>query len=87
MAIKGTDSWNRGVFMALVKLFHFLAAVQFCYAVYYDFNYVNVPGDVLASNRTKFGGKFKFLTFLDAVKFFNQFLFHKKMKMRNSIAL
>jgi hypothetical protein len=68
MTKKSTEAWKRGIFLSLVKLFHFIALVQFSYAVYYDFNYVHVPGEALKSNRTKFGGKFKFLTFIDAVK-------------------
>lgn len=68
MSKKSTDAWNRGIFLALVKLFHFIAVVQYCYAVYYDYNFVNVPAKAIKTNRSKFGGKFKYLTFLDAVR-------------------
>lgn len=67
MSNKSTDAWNRGVYLALVKLIHLIAAVHFCYGVYYDFAYVHVPAGTLRSNRAKFGGKFKYLTILNAV--------------------
>lgn len=68
MSKKSTDAWNRGVLLALVKLFHLISAVQFCFAVYYDFTYVHVPGKILKSNKTPFGSKFKYLTFINAVR-------------------
>lgn len=53
---------NRG----LVTFIHLVAAVQFCFAVYYDYAHVHMPHHMqrLGGN---FGGKFKYLTFLDAV--------------------
>lgn len=50
------------------KLIHLLAALQFSYSVYYDWTYVKIPVEI--SNGTKFGGKFVFLTFWDAVSFY-----------------
>jgi hypothetical protein len=67
MSKKATNVWNRGIFLALVKIFHFIAAVQFVYSIFYDWTYVHVPEKAIRSNRTAFGGKFKYLTFLDAV--------------------
>lgn len=60
---------NRGLLMNIIKIFHIIAAVQFCFAVYYDFTYVHVPSKALRSNRSTFGGKFKFLTFIDGVNY------------------
>ena len=68
MSNKSTDAWNRGILRALIKFFHFIAIIQFGYAIFYDFVYVNVPGDVLKIKKTNYGGKFKFLTFINAVK-------------------
>lgn len=68
MSNKSTDAWNRGILRALIKFFHFIAIIQFGYAIYYDFVFVNVPGDALKIKKTNYGGKFKFLTFIDAVK-------------------
>lgn len=56
----------------LVRVFHLLAAVQFGFAIYYDYSHVHVPATVLPSNKTNYGGKFKFLTFIDGVN-------HKKL--------
>ena len=62
------DQWNRGVFLALRTLMHVIAAVQFWYGLYYDFYHVVPPKDHPAWNRFGgFGGKFKYLTILDAV--------------------
>ena len=68
MSNKRTDAWNRGILKALIQVFHFIAVVQFGYAIFYDFVFVNVPGDALAIKKTNYGGKFKFLTFINAVK-------------------
>lgn len=68
MANNRADIGNRGLLITIIKIFHLIAAVQFCFAVYYDFAYVHVPSKALRSNRSTFGGKFKFLTFIDGVK-------------------
>lgn len=52
---------------SIAKVIHLVAVVHFAYGVYYDFVHVNVPKDVLRSNRHAFGGKFKYLTFLNGV--------------------
>lgn len=59
------ENWNRGVFYALRTLMHFIAAFHFWYGIYYDCMFVRFPD----SHRmgTTFGGKFKYLTFLDMV--------------------
>jgi hypothetical protein len=67
MSNTSTNTWNKGVYLALVKLIHFIAVVQYLYAIYYDFVHVNAPATAFKSKKTKYGGKFKYLTFLDAV--------------------
>lgn len=52
----------------IISIFHVFAAVQFSYSVYYDYMFVLVPKDVFPI-MSAFGGKFKFLTFWDAVKY------------------
>lgn len=46
--------------------FHAIACVQFAFSVYYDFMYTVVPHNVIKAHGA-FGGKFKFLTFWDAI--------------------
>ncbi|CAG4952003.1 unnamed protein product [Colias eurytheme] len=46
-------------------LFHLLGAIQFSYGCYYDFMYVRVPST--STSVTPFGGKFKYLTYLNAM--------------------
>lgn len=60
------SSRNDGTYKTLITVFHVLAAVQFSYSVYYDFMFVVVPKEVFPI-MSAFGGKFKFLTFWDAV--------------------
>ena len=67
MANKNSEARNQKIMVALIKFFHLIAAIQFCFAVYYDFLIVNVPAKALPTNRAKFGGKFKYLTFIDGV--------------------
>lgn len=61
-----SQSTSNAVFFALVKVFHLLGAIQFAFGVYYDYVHVNIPQSVLFTH-VKFGGKFKYLTFIDAV--------------------
>jgi len=49
----------------LVKLFHFLAAVQFFYGLYYET--VHVLPEELKLRKFSFGGKLIYLTFIDAI--------------------
>lgn len=56
----------RGVYNTLRILVHLMAAVQFSYAIYYDYTYVHFPASD-KNMHNPFGGKFKYLTFLDAV--------------------
>lgn len=53
--------------MSLKLIFHLVAAVHFFYGCYYDFVYVKFP--VTKTSPTPFGGKFKYLTYLDAVRY------------------
>lgn len=46
--------------------FHAIACAQFAFSVYYDFMYTVVPHNVVKTH-SAFGGKFKFLTFWDAI--------------------
>lgn len=50
-----------------VKVFHFVAALQFFYGIYYECFHV-LPEE-LKLRKFSFGGKFIYLTFLDAVNF------------------
>lgn len=52
----------------LVKLFHFFAALQFFYGLYYEV--VHVLPEELKLRKFSFGGKLIYLTFLDAVSNF-----------------
>lgn len=67
MSNKNKPSDPSGIYLTLIKVFHLVAAIQFCFAVYYDCFHVHAPASVLKSNGSKFGGKFKFLTFIDGV--------------------
>ncbi|XP_008551341.1 androgen-induced gene 1 protein [Microplitis demolitor] len=51
---------------ALLLGFHVVSFAQFAFSVYYDFNFTIVPKDVIR-NFSAYGGKFKFLTFWDAI--------------------
>ncbi|KAH0954607.1 hypothetical protein HN011_002863, partial [Eciton burchellii] len=46
--------------------FHTITFLQFAFAVYYDYTYTIVPYNVVRVH-SAFGGKFKFLTFWDAI--------------------
>ncbi|XP_041982174.1 androgen-induced gene 1 protein-like [Aricia agestis] len=46
-------------------LFHLVGAIQFFYGCYYDYNYVIVPPS--PKSPSTFGGKFKYLTYLNAM--------------------
>uniref|UniRef100_A0AAG5DSE1 Androgen-induced 1 n=1 Tax=Anopheles atroparvus TaxID=41427 RepID=A0AAG5DSE1_ANOAO len=63
---KTNDGYQRGVYGALCKLMHLIAAVQFSYAIYYDFKYVHFPPEMQRPGG-EFGGKLKFLTVWDAI--------------------
>lgn len=65
MSTGTAEQWNRGVFLAIRTLMHFIGAISFWYAIYYDFYFVRFPSTF--TGYVQFGGKFKFLTFLDAV--------------------
>lgn len=46
-------------------LFHLLGALHFFYGCFYDYNYVIIPRTLVPT--PSYGGKFKYLTFLNAV--------------------
>lgn len=62
---------SRGLPTVVLKCIHLFAAVHFAYGLFYDFSYVHFPKTTQMSNN--FGGKFKYLTVLDAVRFFFQY--------------
>lgn len=61
-----STAWNHGIYLALRTIMHLIAAVHFWYAIYFDYNYVRIPESVHRMGNS-IGGKFKFLTFLDAI--------------------
>jgi hypothetical protein len=64
---QSANVWNRGVYGSIIRLMHVIGCVQFTYAVYFDIYYVHVPRSV-RNVGNNFGGKFKYLTFLNAVR-------------------
>ncbi|XP_053961023.1 androgen-induced gene 1 protein isoform X1 [Anastrepha ludens] len=63
--VNAADALYQGVYKALRILVHLTAAVQFSYGIYYDYNYVKFPETT--NMHANFGGKFRFLTFLNAI--------------------
>lgn len=68
------DPIYRGTLQSLCVLVHCIGVVQNWYAIYYDYTYVHFPyarqsteEPLTVTNNRNFGGKFKFLTFLNAV--------------------
>lgn len=55
----------------LLFVFHVISCAQFSFAVYYDYMYVVVPRRA-TEMFSGYGGKFKFLTFWDAVSIVTQ---------------
>lgn len=62
---KSTKNSRGSIFLAFRSIFYLIATIQFSYAIYYDFMFVSVPSTHRMANI--FGGKFKYLTFLDCV--------------------
>jgi hypothetical protein len=56
----------------LALLLHLIAAIHFIFGVYYDMKFVHVPKEILSLKRhnSDFGGKFKYLTIINAVNNF-----------------
>lgn len=76
-----TNSLFKSVFGALRTLLHFTAAVQFTYGIYYDYKFVEFPAQTDPNSKLiyhPFGGKFKYLTFLNAVRY------QKKLSLTSS---
>lgn len=68
MATGSSDTWNRGIFLALRTVMHVVAAVHYGYGIYYDFMFVYPPKDHVAYDAMRsFGGKFRYLTILGVV--------------------
>ncbi|ALC38213.1 CG11601 [Drosophila busckii] len=63
------DAYTRGAFSYLRFLVHILAAAQFTYGIYYYLVKVHFPKHVNEEDelKTRWGGKFKYLTFLDVI--------------------
>ncbi|KAJ8866313.1 hypothetical protein PR048_032156 [Dryococelus australis] len=57
---------SEGVFPLTHFVIHVVAFLSFTYAIYYDYFHVRIPREV-HSIGSSFGGKFKFLTFWDAI--------------------
>lgn len=53
-------------------LFHLFCAIQFAYGCYYDYTYVRIPST--STTVTPFGGKLKYLTYLNAVNIYILFV-------------
>lgn len=62
--IDSNHTWNKGIYVSLRTLMHFIAFIQYSYAIYYDYSFVHLP---VPDPKRSFGGKFKFLTFINAV--------------------
>lgn len=64
-----SDASTSSTVRLLRPLLHLLAALHFCYGIYYDCSYVFFAD---SPQSTHFGGKFKYLTFLDMVREWSQ---------------
>ncbi|CAD6999498.1 unnamed protein product [Ceratitis capitata] len=64
--VHSAEALYQGVYKALRILVHLTAAVQFGYGIYYEWTYVKFP-ESTANMHSNFGGKFKYLTFLNAI--------------------
>lgn len=68
MVTGSADTWNRGIFLALKRIMHLIAAVHYAYGLYFDFRFVYPPvGHPAYAAVYGFGGKFRYLTILGAV--------------------
>ncbi|XP_020800851.1 androgen-induced gene 1 protein [Drosophila serrata] len=65
------DAYTSGAFKYLRFLLHLLAAAQFSYGIYYYHFRVHWPKDLVVDEvdelKARWGGKFKYLTFLDVI--------------------
>lgn len=64
MSTGTAERWNRGTFSLVRTLMHFVGAISFWYGIHYFSSEVKFPA---TTGFVQFGGKFKFLTFLNAV--------------------
>lgn len=68
MVTGSADTWNRGIFLALKRIMHLIAAIHYAYGLYFDFKFVYPPvGHPAYAAVHGFGGKFRYLTILGAV--------------------
>lgn len=51
----------------IAKVIHLVGVIHFSIGVYYDHAHVNIPKEFLRSKGAEFGGKFKYLTFINGV--------------------
>lgn len=58
---------NNQKLVFIAKVIHLVAVIHFSFGVYYDHAHVNVPKELLRSKAAEFGGKFKYLTFINGV--------------------
>ncbi|XP_017954231.1 androgen-induced gene 1 protein [Drosophila navojoa] len=63
------EAYTSGAFSYLRFLVHLLAAAQFCYGIYYYLFKLDWPEGLHEEEelKTRWGGKFKYLTFLDVI--------------------
>ncbi|EDW76137.1 uncharacterized protein Dwil_GK14826 [Drosophila willistoni] len=64
------DAYTSGAFQYLRFVVHLLSAAQFSYGIYYHYYRVHWPSDLVDEEeglKTRWGGKFKYLTFLDVI--------------------
>lgn len=59
------ESFKQTFESSIIKVFHFLVAIHYFYALYYDFKYV-LPKEIPLRNYS-FGSKLVYLTVLNAV--------------------
>lgn len=71
MSIETAERQNDGIF-SLRTLMHLISAISFWYGIYYFSSSVHFP--ISSTGYVQFGGKFKFLTFLNAVNILKIFV-------------
>ncbi|KAK3911705.1 Androgen-induced gene 1 protein [Frankliniella fusca] len=67
MAPSPSPSRSHSVMTLICAIIHLVGAVQFTFAVFYDYTRVIIPKEVQEMGGSGFGGKFVFLTFWDAI--------------------
>lgn len=54
-------------FKKFLVVLHFLAFIHYAFALYYDLKYIEIPAHRIPKENMSFGGKFKYLTFINVV--------------------